>query len=110
MHWHLPRELPAVTVPALSIQPLVENAVRHGVERMPSGDIDMRVTTTPERVIVRISNPLPAPGGSCTAGHRVGLNASQARIEAMTDGRGSVLTEIQDGRFIATVRLPLTQP
>ena len=110
VHWHLPRELPAVTVPALSIQPLVENAVRHGVERMASGDIDVRVTTTPERVIVRISNLLPAPGGSSTAGHRVGLNASQVRIEAMTDGRGSVLTEIQDGRFIATVRLPLTQP
>ena len=108
--WHLPRELPAVTVPALSIQPLVENAVRHGVEHMASGDIDVRVTTTPERVIVRISNPLPAPGGSSTAGHQVGLNASQVRIEAMTDGRGSVLTEIEDGRFIATVRLPLTQP
>lgn len=107
VHWHLPRELPAVTVPALSIQPLVENAVRHGVERLASGDIDVRVTTTPERVIVRISNPLPAPGSTSTAGHQVGLNASQVRIEAMTDGRGSVLTQVEDGRFIATVRLPV---
>lgn len=108
VHWHLPRELPAVTVPALSIQPLVENAVRHGVERLASGDIDVRVTTTPERVIVRISNPLPARGGVSTAGHQVGLNASQVRIEAMTDGRGSVLTQVENGRFIATVRLPVT--
>lgn len=107
VHWHLPRELPAVTVPALSIQPLVENAVRHGVERLPQGDVDVRVTTTPEHVIVRISNPLPASGSTSSSGHQVGLNASQVRIEAMTDGRGSVQTQVENGRFIATVRLPV---
>ncbi|WP_222564079.1 sensor histidine kinase [Novilysobacter antarcticus] len=107
VHWHLPRELPAVTVPALSIQPLVENAVRHGVEQLAHGDVDVRVTTTAERVIVRISNPLPPPGGTSSTGHQVGLNASQVRIEAMTDGRGSVQTQVEDGRFIATVRLPV---
>ncbi|MGV8959391.1 MAG: sensor histidine kinase [Stenotrophomonas sp.] len=107
VHWHLPRELPAVTVPALSIQPLVENAVRHGIEHLTHGDVDVRVTTNPGWVILRISNPLPGPGAVSTAGHQVGLNASQARIEAMTDGRGSVLTQVEDGRFIATVRLPV---
>lgn len=107
VHWHLPRELPAVTVPALSIQPLVENAVRHGVERLPRGDVDVRVTSTPDHVIVRISNPLPASGSTSAAGHQIGLNASQVRIEAMTDGRGSVQTQVEDGRFIATVRLPV---
>jgi len=107
VHWHLPRELPAVTVPALSIQPLVENAVRHGVERLPRGDVDVRVTSTPDHVVVRISNPLPTSGSTSAPGHQIGLNASQVRIEAMTDGRGSVQTQVEDGRFIATVRLPV---
>lgn len=105
--WHLPRELPAVSVPALSIQPLVENAIRHGVERMASGDIDIAVSTTLDTVVVRISNPLPPAGGLTFAGHKVGLNASQVRIEALTGGRGSVLTQVDAGRFIATVRLPV---
>ncbi|MGV8941404.1 MAG: sensor histidine kinase, partial [Lysobacter sp.] len=105
--WHLPRELPAVTVPALSIQPLVENAIRHGVERMAKGDIDISVSTTPDTVVVRISNPLPPAGGLSFPGHQVGLNATQVRIEALTDGRGSVLTQLEAGRFIATVRLPV---
>ncbi|MGY1424262.1 sensor histidine kinase [Lysobacter sp. A289] len=105
--WHLPRELPAVTVPALSIQPLVENAIRHGVERMASGDIDVNVSTMPDTVVVRISNPLPPAGGLSFAGHQVGLNASQVRIEALTGGRGSVQTQVEAGRFIATVRLPV---
>ena len=48
-----------------------------------------------------------ASGGTASTGHQVGLNASQVRIEAMTDGRGSVQTQVEDGRFIATVRLPV---
>ncbi len=107
--WQLPREIPAVTVPALSIQPLVENAIRHGIERRPEGgQIEIAVTTTPETVIVRIINPL-ATAGEGTRGHQVGLNASQVRIEALTGGRGSVITQQEGKRFIATVRLPASQ-
>lgn len=106
--WKLPRELPKVMVPALSIQPLVENAIRHGIERRPDGgEIEIAVTTTPDTVIVRIINPL-APVGENRPGHQVGLNASQVRIEALTGGRGSVLTQLEGKRFIATVRLPTT--
>ena len=107
VRWELPRETPPVSVPALSIQPLVENAVRHGVERMVRGDIEIAVSTTPDTVVVRISNPLPPSTRGGHDGHRVGLHASQARIEALTGGRGSVRTEVVEGRFVATVRLPV---
>ena len=107
VRWELPREIPPVTVPALSIQPLVENAVRHGAERMARADIEVAVSTTPDTVVVRISNPVPPPDAPGSSGHRVGLHASQARIEALTGGRGSVRTEVVGGRFVATVRLPV---
>jgi two-component system sensor histidine kinase AlgZ len=106
VEWKLPREIPAVTVPSLSIQPLVENAIRHGIERCPQGGTIEIAVTTPETVIVRIINPL-ATGGGNRPGHQVGLNASQVRIEALTGGRGSVLTQQEGKRFIATVRLPI---
>ena len=109
VRWELPREIPRVSVPALSIQPLVENAVRHGAERMAQADIEIAVSTTPDTVVVRISNPLPPPAPGGHDGHRVGLHASQARIEALTGGRGSVRTEVVGGRFVATVRLPIRE-
>ncbi len=106
--WKLPKSLPAVTVPALTIQPLVENAIRHGIERMPGGgEIEIAVTTSPERVIVRISNPLPSRGRAGNPGHNVGLNAAQERVEALTQGLGSVRTQREGEFFVATVRLPL---
>ena len=105
--WQLPREIPRVMVPALSIQPLVENAVRHGVERVAHGGrVDIALTTTAEHVVVRISNPLVLSDREPPVSHRVGLNASQARIEALTGGRGSVHTGRQGEHYVATVRLP----
>ncbi|RNF86539.1 sensor histidine kinase [Lysobacter psychrotolerans] len=107
INWQQPRELPPVTVPALSVQPLVENAIRHGIEHLPGGgDVEVTVTTTVDTVVLRISNPVPR-SGPAVPGHQVGLNASQVRIEALTGGRGSVQTQLQGSRFIATVRLPL---
>src|SRR3546814_8191172 len=42
--WRLPGPLPEVAVPALSVQALVENAVRHGIERSPGGGRDRQST------------------------------------------------------------------
>ncbi|MCF7222352.1 sensor histidine kinase [Marilutibacter chinensis] len=106
--WKLPKALPDVTVPALTIQPLVENAIRHGIERLPKGgEIEIAVTTSPERVIVRITNPLPGIDAPGNPGHRVGLNAAQERVEALTGGRGSVTTQREGGLYVATIRLPV---
>ncbi|GAB3343401.1 sensor histidine kinase [Marilutibacter aestuarii] len=108
--WKLPRALPDVTVPALTIQPLVENAIRHGIERLPKGGtIEVAVTTSDERVIVRISNPLPGSSREARPGHNVGLNAAQERVEALTQGKGSVTTSREGDLYVATVRLPVSE-
>jgi two-component system sensor histidine kinase AlgZ len=108
VEWQLPREIPDVQVPALSIQPLVENAIRHGIERVPHGGrIEITLTTTAEHVVVRVSNPLVFSDHERPVSHQVGLNAAQARIEALTGGRGSVSTGRQGEHWVATVRLPL---
>lgn len=107
VEWQLPREIPNVSVPALSIQPLIENAIRHGVERIPHGGrVEIALTASAEHVVIRISNPLALSDEQHPISHRVGLSASQARIEALTGGRGSVQTGRQGEHWVATVRLP----
>lgn len=109
--WDLPEEIPDLRVPALSIQPLVENAVRHGVERSQRGGrIEIALTVTPTHVIVRIRNPLFLSDQERPISHHVGLSAAQARIEAMTGGLGSVETGRQGEHYVATVRLPRRAP
>ena len=108
VHWTLPGTLPDVVVPALSIQPLVENAIRHGIEPSPAGGrLDVVVAVEPDEVRVVVSNDLPPAGTRPAAGHQVGLASARERIEALSQGRGRLQTRVQDGRYVATITLPV---
>jgi two-component system sensor histidine kinase AlgZ len=108
VRWRMPVPMPDIMVPSLSLQPLVENAIKHGIERIPGGgDIDIQVEVRDDSVIVVIDNPM-ADGRQTpeSRGHNVGLPSSLAQIEAFTEGRGGVDVRSADGRFTVTVRLP----
>ena len=108
VQWQLPKTLPAIEVPTLSIQPLVENAIRHGVEPSATGgEIGIAITQQTGWVMITIDNAIPGSAALAVRGHQVGLNSVRARVEALTQGRGSVKTTLADGRYIAVIRLPL---
>ena len=109
--WELPNTIPEVRVPSLSIQPLVENAIRHGVERVPQGArVTISLSQTAAHVVVRIGNPLVLGAEPGPLSHGVGLSAARVRIEALTQGRGGVETGVQGEHYVATVRLPRPHP
>jgi two-component system sensor histidine kinase AlgZ len=75
VHWSVdPRACPA-KVPALFLQPLVENAVLHGAEPAAGGaDLWVKIALRGDQVDIRIRNPLPpvaAPKGQGMALHNV---------------------------------------
>jgi two-component system sensor histidine kinase AlgZ len=106
--WDIPAELPALQVPTLSIQPLAENAIRHGIEPSTTGgDVGIRIGTVDGALQIAVSNTLPPASARAASGHQVGLSSVRARIHAATQGRGSVDTRIVDGLYNATIRLPL---
>ena len=107
VRWTRPEPMPNTLVPTLSLQPLVENAIKHGIERIPGGgEIDIRIDSDNKGVLIVISNPVPSEPARASTGHNVGLPASLAQIEAYTEGRGSVVARAEDDRFIVTVTLP----
>lgn len=111
--WDLPNEFPTIQLPVLSLQSLVENAIHHGIE--PStvpATLSISLSSQTLGIRLRVENPLPARSDepASHAGHRVGLAASRARIEAMTSGKGGVETRVENGRFVAEILLPNDQP
>ncbi len=103
----LPAEaLAGVMIPPLSIQPLVENAIKHGIEPSRSGgDVAVSLRSGPASIAidVRNSTPDPAPASS---GHGIGLSAVRSRIQVFTAGEGGVEVRQGDGEYIATLTLP----
>ena len=109
LNWEIPETMPEVLVPSLSIQPLAENAIRHGIERRPEGGaVDVAVRLFGDRVEITVANDMPGIAGG-GGGHAVGLASARERVRAFSDGRGDVETRLLDGRHIATMTLPLQE-
>ena len=98
----LPRDLP---LPALLLQPLVENAVYHGIQRMPNGGtLRMRGTRRGDQVEIVVHNPVVEDAAHPRNAHA--LANVRARIEYHFGARGELLVQPQRGEFTVTVRLP----
>lgn len=60
VEWTLPEQLPNMELPALLLQPLVENAIYHGVEPLPNGGkIEVLIEKGDNQLVITISNPIP---------------------------------------------------
>ena len=94
-------------MPPLIVQPLLENAVYHGIEpRAEGGTLRVRGSREDELNVLVIENPLPAPGNRRGGGHHMALENIGARLEAFF-GRDGLLETLQtEDRFRATLRLP----
>ncbi len=63
--WRLDPDLPLdLPIPALLLQPLVENAIHHGIQRLPDGGLlTVQVERRPHDLRITVVNPRPAVGG-----------------------------------------------
>ena len=98
-------------VPSMILQPLVENAIRHGVERMTDpGRVEIEAMLEGETLVLRVRDDGPGeesrPDGSSNG---VGLRNTRARLEQLYGAAGRFsLTRNEEGLTVAEVRLPAT--
>jgi hypothetical protein len=96
-------------LPPLLIQPLVENAVKHGVAGLiDGGTIEITSTLNGEYISVRVENACDADSKS-TSRSGVGLSNVRQRLHSLYGGRAKLLTNKTENRFAAEVILPLQE-
>lgn len=96
-------------VPAHSVQPLLENAVKHGIQpELSGGRIGLSMNADARHIRIDITNTLPdASDATASTGHGIGLQAVRDRLEAFRDGSGRLETRVEpDGTFTAILLLP----
>lgn len=84
--WHWPEALDGLAIPPLMIQPLVENALKHGVAvALGGGALDVAVSWVGGFLQVRVANTGPAPEvtNGAPAGPGIGLRNLQERLSLM---------------------------
>lgn len=99
----LPGTMP---MPRLLLQPLLENAIRHGVQaHREGGTVTLAGHCGHDAVDLYIDNPLPPPG-TVTAGQGHALDNVRQRIGYHFGPRARLDTTSRDGRFMAHLHLP----
>jgi two-component system sensor histidine kinase AlgZ len=87
VRWELDADAGRAEVPALVLQPLVENAVRHGIEVSPDGGwIVVRTKVQSGRAVLTVSNSVPPDVPvQASAGHGIALRNVRQRLKLMHD-------------------------
>ena len=104
----LPDERRQALVPSLILQPIVENAIKHGVARN-SGCTTVRVEASrrQDSLELLVTNGLPPDGSKARGGTDVGLANVARRIELRYGGRGSFLAGPAGDSFVVRMSLPI---
>src|SRR5512135_3045366 len=78
--WHINKMPADALIPPLVIQPLVENAVYHGIEPLPDGgEISLNVYRSADKVHIVVRNPIAADAGH-HKGNRIALANIRERL------------------------------
>jgi two-component system sensor histidine kinase AlgZ len=109
LDWQVATPGVPVKIPLLTLQPLLENAIYHGIQPLPEGGtISVRLWFDQDRVNVEIENPLPRePQRSQSQGNKMALNNIRGRLSALYGARAELSTFERDGRYITALSYPM---
>jgi two-component system sensor histidine kinase AlgZ len=95
-------------LPPLVLQPIVENAVKHGVAHvLEGGAVTLSASCSPVTLTIVVENPVE-PGRPRKPGTGLGLTNVRARLRAVYGGEASVRSIEESGRWRVEVSLPAT--
>jgi len=104
--WDMTACPPDPLVPPLMLQPLLENAVYHGIEPATQpGEITIRFECRGSRLRVELSNPIAA-ADTQTHGNQMALDNIRERLMLFFDLEATMTTQIDGGRFCVSIELP----
>ena len=107
-NWQVDEALMTGCLPGLLIQPLLENAVNHGIEPLAEGgEITIRIYRgAAASWVIEIDNPC-ANSKLDTSGNRIAQKNIRERLAAIYAGQASMHTEVSADRYRVRISLPL---
>lgn len=96
-----------VEIPLLTLQPLLENAIYHGIQPLSKGGrVKVSAVVRDGMLELGVSNPLPEQA-SQHRGNRMALENIRHRLEALYGQRASVVSSAEDGHYEVVISYPL---
>ncbi len=99
-------------IPSLTLQPLLENAVYHGIEpSFAGGTVDIQLWSEGEDLNIMISNPVPkvANPNHNRRGNRIAMDNVRERLSRHFGGRATLQNLEQQGNYYVKIRMPIVR-
>jgi signal transduction histidine kinase len=113
VEFHVSPDVEDALVPNLLLQPIVENAVHHGIAKRPgSGRIIVEAARADDRLVIRIRDDGPGPGATnATEGRGLGLGNTRERLrELYGDAQRLELFTADEGGGVVEMEIPFRLP
>ncbi|MDR0273745.1 MAG: histidine kinase [Burkholderiaceae bacterium] len=106
VEWAIDEQAGSARLPPLILQPLVENAVKHGVEPSAAG-AQVRISTQRrgDVALIKVTNTVPA--GQGRGGHGIALKNVHDRLKLLHDVQGSFRTALAADVYQARIEVPM---
>ena len=105
--WDVAENLLNWPVPMLIIQPLVENAVYHGVSKLKdAGTIRIHIYAAKRVLIIEVENPMPPAEGFKTKGNQIAIDNIASRLNLIYGDQGRLDLGPDNGVFRARLSIP----
>ena len=107
VNWNV-GELPMrALIPSLTIQPLLENAIYHGIELLPDGgEVTVNGIRTDDDLEIEIRNPIPADPSVGKGGNQMALANIRQRFELAYGAKAAVSVEESEDAFSVKLKFP----
>lgn len=108
LEWSLDAHAQSARLPPLLLQPLAENAVKHGVEPSAEGaSIKVSTQRRGSRVVIKVSNTVNPLSATSRPGHGLALANVRERLSLLHDVQGSFQYTLKNGIFQVRIEVPL---
>ena len=109
LQWQIDEGLAELPMPGLVLQPLVENAVYHGVSLLPAGGVvSVRLERQGCELLAVVENPMPEHPG-VSRGEQMALSNIEQRLQALFGDAASLRRVAVPGHFRVELRYPLEE-
>jgi two-component system sensor histidine kinase AlgZ len=106
INWDINNMPDDALIPPLILQPLVENAVYHGIEPLPDGgEITVSVENKNNELRIKISNPFSAESSHHT-GNKMALKNIRERLQLHFDLESSLSSRTKNNQYSVHIRMP----
>ncbi len=111
VQWKMPATEPSLKLPALTLQPLVENAIYHGIEPLPGGGaIELAIDDIETAITISVSNPIVTNQHSQhRKGNQMAVDNIKERLALAFGGAASMELSETESRYTVTLTIPTAE-